>query len=202
MSVKPFNRSTVESSARVTGSTVQRFNDSTINILSRQRTKKIDLRLLKQIAWTLLEDLELETVEIGINLVGAAEITRLNETYLHHKGSTDVIAFDYALGVPPSGGKTAGRSDRADRLKPEQQTLHGEIFICVDEALLQARRFGTSWQSEIVRYLVHGVLHLLGFDDASAGVRRIMKQAENRWLRRLARRFSLAHLSSPAKIPA
>ena len=45
-------------------------------------------------------------------------------------------------------------------------TLHGEIFICVDEAVLQARKFRTSWQSEIVRYLVHGVLHLLGHDDS------------------------------------
>ena len=44
--------------------------------------------------------------------------------------------------------------------------LHGEIFICVDEAIRQARRFGTIWQSEIVRYLIHGVLHLLGFDDS------------------------------------
>jgi probable rRNA maturation factor len=169
-----------------------------ITIFNRQRTKKINLQQLKQISRTLLEELELETVEIGINLVGSKEITRLNETFLRHAGPTDVIAFDYRFGVPPSGGKSAGRSDRAGRLKPGHQTVHGEIFICVDEAILQARRFGTTWQSEIVRYLVHGLLHLLGFDDANAGVRRRMKQAENRLLHRLARRFSLALLSHSA----
>ena len=45
--------------------------------------------------------------------------------------------------------------------------LHGEIFICVDEAIPQAKEFRTSWQSEIVRYIVHGVLHLLGHEMPS-----------------------------------
>jgi len=165
--------------------------------------KKINRRLLKQITRALLEVLELEKAEIGICLVAAPEMTRLNEGFLKHQGSTDVMAFDYGFVVPPSGGprrKTA--SAQKNRLKPGQLTLHGEIFICVDEAVLQARRFRTSWQSEIVRYLVHGILHLLGFDDANAGVRRKMKREENRRLRRLARCFSLAQLSGPAKIPA
>jgi rRNA maturation RNase YbeY len=72
----------------------------------------------------------------------------------------------------------------------------------VDEAVRQARRFRTSWQSEIVRYLVHGVLHSWGYDDASAGARRKMKREEDRRLRALSRRFSLAHLARPAKLPA
>ena len=46
-----------------------------------------------------------------------------------------------------------------------RSTLHGELFICVDEAVFQAKQFGTSWQLEIVRYVVHGVLHLRGHDD-------------------------------------
>jgi rRNA maturation RNase YbeY len=64
----------------------------------------------------------------------------------------------------------------------------------VDEAVLQARKFGTSWESEVIRYLVHGVLHLLGFDDSSAGARRKMKPEENRRLREIARRFLLSKL--------
>jgi rRNA maturation RNase YbeY len=65
---------------------------------------------------------------------------------------------------------------------------------------LQAREFRTTWQSEITRYLVHGVLHLLGHDDSRPAKRRNMKQAENRRLRELSRRFSLAHLAHPAKL--
>jgi len=169
-----------------------------IAIASRQRVRKINRRRLNQIAAALLTELGLEKPEIGICLVAAPEMTRLNETFLRHAGSTDVITFDYGLGVPPSGGVLKKRN----RLKPELQTLHGEIFICVDEAVGQARRFGTSWQSEIARYLIHGVLHLLGHDDSSAVARRKMKREENRLLRGLARRFSLAQLSRPAKLSA
>ena len=159
-------------------------------IANRQRTRKINLRLLKQIAAALLAELKIEKAELGINLVAAPEMTRLNETFLRHAGSTDVITFDYAddgrAGSPPAA-KTGRRTEDAP-------ALHGEIFICVDEAVLQARNFGTTWQSEIVRYIVHGVLHLLGHDDSRAGARRKMKREENRLLRELSRRFSLAQL--------
>lgn len=102
-------------------------------------------------------------------------MTRLNETFLHHQGSTDVLAFDYT-----EGGCT--------------QRLIGEIFVCAAEAGLQALRFRTTWQSELVRYVVHGVLHLLGHDDHSPANRRKMKQLENHLLKVLTRRFDLNHL--------
>ena len=166
-----------------------------IVIANRQRVRKINLRLMKKITRELLANLELEKAEIGICLVAVPEMTWLNETFLKHKGSTDVLAFDYGFGVPPSGGsKQGGMSAHNNRLKPGQQTLNGEIFICMDEAVLQARKFSTSWQSEVIRYLVHGVLHLLAFDDSSAGARRKMKREENRRLREITRRFPLSKL--------
>jgi probable rRNA maturation factor len=80
--------------------------------------------------------------------------------------------------------------------------LHGELFVCVDEAVLQAKQFKTRWQSEIVRYIVHGVLHLRGHDDLEPDLRRKMKRAENRLVRALAKRFSLAQLSAAGKLRA
>ena len=68
-----------------------------IAIANRQRTRKINLRLLKRITRELLAELELEKAEIGICLVAAPEMTRLNETFLKHEGSTDVITFDYHI---------------------------------------------------------------------------------------------------------
>jgi len=202
MSIKSLNRSTVASSTRVAGCMAQRFNDSTILVFNRRQTRKINLQRMRQITQALVQELKLNRAVIGVNLVGTKEITLLNEKFLRHAGSTDVITFDYAPGVPPSGGCISGASHLAGRLGPGSRALHGEVFICVDEALAQARRFGTRWQSEIIRYLIHGMLHLLGFDDAHAAARRRMKRAEDRLLRRLARRFSLAQLSAPAKIPA
>jgi probable rRNA maturation factor len=106
-------------------------------------------------------------------------MTRLNETYLRHKGSTDVITFNYAEQVS------------WDACPPQ---LHGEIFVCVDEAVSQARRFHATWQSELVRYVVHGVLHLLGYDDADRRVRRKMKVAEDSLVYQLAGQFDLRSL--------
>jgi probable rRNA maturation factor len=150
-----------------------------IAIANRQRLKKLDLRLLKKITAGLLEELDITDATLEINVLGAEEMAALNETFLNHEGPTDVITFDYA--------------SRASKLQ-------GEIFVCVDEALLQAKRFKTTWQSEIVRYIVHGTLHLLGHDDTSAVVRRRMKREENLLLRKLAGKFSLAQISRPSKL--
>lgn len=159
-------------------------------IANRQRTKKINARLLKQIVSELFEELKIAEAELGISLVAAPEMTLVNETFLQHEGSTDVITFDHAV---------------AEKRKAEsgkQKPLHGELFVCVDEAVLQAKKFGVNWQSEVVRYIVHGVLHLLGHDDLRADLRRKMKREENRLVRLLARRFALAQLSRPAKMGA
>ena len=150
-------------------------------IANRQRIKKTNTRLLKQIGLALLAELEIENAELGIALVGAREMARVNWQFLQHVGSTDVITFDHSEGGHP-------------------QTVHGELFICVDDAVKQARQFGASWQAEVVRYVVHGVLHLLGHDDLEPGRRREMKRAENRLVRRLAKRFSLAQLSRAVKL--
>lgn len=159
-----------------------------IVIVNRQRTKKINVRWLKEIAGALLAELKIEDAELGVNLVGAKEMTALNWNFLKHEGPTDVITFDHTEKQKAESGK--------------RKRLHGELFICVDEAILQAKQFRTSWQSEIVRYLVHGVLHLAGHDDLKPDLRRKMKRAENRLLRRLSQKFSLAQIAGRSKISA
>jgi probable rRNA maturation factor len=194
------NRMNVEALEKAAVSTLQHFNPSTLTIANCQRTRKINLLLLKQIADALFVELKIRNAELEINFVAAGAMTQLNEKFLKHAGSTDVITFDYGFGVPPSDGFPPEHPGRTKRLKPELRTLHGEVFICVDEAVRQARQFRTSWQSEVVRYLVHGILHLLGHDDSGAGRRRKMKREENRLLRELSRRFSLAQLACAAKL--
>ena len=159
-----------------------------IIIANRQRIKKINARLLKQIIGELFRELSITEAELGVTLVGAKKMARVNWDFLQHEGSTDVITFDHAEKRKAESGK--------------RKNLHGELFICVEEAVLQAKEFGTSWQSEVMRYLVHGVLHLLGYDDLKPHLRRVMKREENRLVRRLARRFALAELSRPAKMGA
>jgi rRNA maturation RNase YbeY len=234
---------------------------------NRQRTRHIHSPLLRRVTNFLVTDLlSLERCELAIHLVAAPEMARINQQFLDHAGSTDVITFDYS-GEPvsserlttsapklPSSGvdrETATESSTADgshRISPSPreartgrgvsdlgqrpssprpsppwvggegdveplgrlaatagalkrgptqpaEPLHGEIFICIDDVVKQARQFRTMWQSELVRYLIHGVLHLVGYDDLTSTSRRVMKREENWLLRRLARQFCLGRLA-------
>ena len=140
---------------------------------NRQRTKRLNKKNLRSIVWNfLINRLKRDDFELGVSIISEEAMTRMNERYLRHEGSTDVITFDY--------------SDAAGDGK-----LAGEIFVCLDEAMKQAPRFSTTWQNELVRYIVHGVLHLSGYDDKTAAARRKMKREENRLMRRLAARADL-----------
>jgi probable rRNA maturation factor len=199
--VEALKRSSVPASAAT--STLQRFNPSTLQINNRQRMKKINSRLLKQIVGVLFEELKITEAELGINLVGTNEMAKVNWNFLRHEGPTDVITFNYGQLVGQASSLSClPQKKKPDRLEARPTNLHGELFICVDEAVSQAKNFKTSWQSEIVRYVAHGVLHLLGHDDLKPGLRRKMKREENRLVRLLARRFSLAQRSGAVKLGA
>lgn len=160
---------------------------------NRQRARRVNTPLLRRIVRSLLADLVgVERYELCVHLFAMPEMVRLNETFLHHAGSTDVITFDHAVG--PARLPQTSRIRFGDR-RDACPTLHGEIIVCMDEAIRQARSFRTSWQSELVRYVVHGVLHLRGFDDQRPTARSKMKREENRLLRELSRRFTLTKLA-------
>lgn len=159
-----------------------------IVVANRQRAKKINTRSLKRMVREVFAELAVADGDLGINLVAAREMTLVNETFLGHEGSTDVITFDH--------------TERRRKKSGMRKTVHGELFVCVDDAITQAREFETNWQSEVVRYVIHGILHLLGYDDLKPDLRRVLKREENRLLRLVESRFSLAELSRAAKIGA
>jgi probable rRNA maturation factor len=144
-----------------------------LQVRNRQRDRTIDPRLLRRIATALLENLlGISNYELGIHLVSARTSARLNKQFLQHQGPTDVISFDFREGYHETTDE-----------------LSGEIYIAVAVAEKQAREFETSWQEELIRYVVHGVLHLRGYDDLVPAKRRLMKREENRLLKRLAGEF-------------
>lgn len=150
--------------------------NNSVTVRNRHKGRRIDTRLLRKIALALMGKLlELRSFELGIYIVGTAEMTRLNETFLRHYGSTDVLTFDYSQTEP-------------------RPALFGEIVVCLDEAVTQAHRFRTTWQSELIRYIVHGALHLTGYDDHHRTRRRKMKLQENQLLKRLGRQFEFSKI--------
>jgi probable rRNA maturation factor len=148
-------------------------------LANRQKTRSIDLPYLRKLARYLAETLLGQTgYRLALHLVGADEMTRLNENFLHHAGCTDVITFNYTTPAPTG--------------------LEGEIFVCVDEAILQSRRFRRPWTEETIRYFAHGLLHLLGHDDRTPAQRLAMRRRENTLLRGLAKPFPHALIEKQA----
>jgi rRNA maturation RNase YbeY len=147
-----------------------------LRVFNRQKSRAISATLLHGVGTHLLEDLrDCAEYELGVHVIGMAEMSELNETFLGHTGSTDVITFNH--GEASADGK-----------------MHGEIFICMDDAVTQARQFRTTWESEVVRYLAHGILHLEGYDDTEPKSRRAMKKEENKLVKELSRCFDLGKL--------
>jgi probable rRNA maturation factor len=176
-------------------------HQETLTLRNRQRLRPLNLPLLRRVVRALLQEAWPDaSFDLAVYVVAAPRITQLNETFLHHQGSTDVITFDYAESAGqasrPSSERLFGALER-DRRDACPTLLHGEIFVCVDEAVSQARRFRTTWQSELVRYIVHGILHLLGYKDSHSRARRKMKVAEDALVRRLSRQFDFRWLSRP-----
>ena len=159
-------------------------------IANRQRTVSLNTRLLRDFTKVLLAELlKPEDFDLSINILRAPEMARINQTFLQHEGSTDVITFNYA------------ENSKLETPNPKLP-LHGELFICIDDALSQACEFRTSWQSELARYVIHGVLHLRGYDDVRAADRRKMKREENRLLKEMARLFPLSNLGRKPRLTA
>ena len=177
-----------------------------LSLRNRQSTRRVDLRLFRKITVLCLKDIfKTSEFELGIHLVSAREMAEVNENFLHHSGSTDVITFDYSEGAAKlHSAETPFITDAPNTSatlprKFRQHVLHGEIFISIDDAVSQAKEFGTTWQSELVRYVVHGILHLKGFDDLVPGARKKMKREENRVVDELARHFQLSRLLRSSK---
>ena len=100
--------------------------------------------------------------DLSFVFVTASSIRKINRTHLGHDYVTDIITFDL--------GDEGLRS------------FDGELVICPSEAMRNARAFGEPLEREILRYVAHGILHLLGHDDATDKQRAAMRQQEDKLL--------------------
>ena len=87
-------------------------------------------------------------------------ILEVNREYLQHDYYTDIITFDYT----------------------EEDTISGDLFISLDTVKTNSEQFGTEYDEELHRTIIHGILHLCGINDKGPGEREIMEAAENRAL--------------------
>jgi len=133
-----------------------------IDIANHQSRLPLDKRRLAGAIRAALASEGVPAARISLAVVDDKTIERLNHRYLQHDGPTDVLSF--ALGQSESG-------------------LEGEVIVSADTAAAQAPSYGWGAADELLLYVVHGTLHLLGYDDATDGQRRRMRARQRAVLR-------------------
>ena len=101
-----------------------------------------------------------KTGDISYIFCSDEKILEVNRQYLQHDYYTDIITFDYCEG----------------------NRLSGDLFISLDTVRTNAEQFGSDYETELHRVIIHGILHLCGINDKGPGEREIMEAAENKAL--------------------
>lgn len=84
----------------------------------------------------------------------------INVAYLKHDTLTDIISFDYSVG----------------------KQLHGEMYISIERVIENAKEYGVSFENELLRVIIHGVLHYIGYSDKKEEDKQIMRKKEDEYL--------------------
>lgn len=109
---------------------------------------------------TIAESYGKKVGEIAYIFCSDEKILEVNRQYLQHDYYTDIITFDYTEG----------------------NRISGDLFISLDTVRTNAEQFKASYDNELYRVIIHGILHLCGIDDKGPGEREIMETAENKAL--------------------
>ena len=92
-------------------------------------------------------------------------LNTMNVEFLNHNTYTDIISFDYSQG----------------------KELHGEIYISIQRVVENAKEFHTTFENELHRVIVHGILHFMGYKDKTTEEKKAMRIKENNSLKKLTR---------------
>ena len=134
-----------------------------IEIANEQQTHAVDCKRLKQAVRNVLADAGIERGEISIAIVDDARMHALNRQYLQHDYPTDVLSFVL-------------EHDEATK------SLDGEIIASADYAAREAPRYSWTADDELLLYVIHGCLHLVGHDDHTPEGQAAMRAAESKYL--------------------
>ncbi len=136
-----------------------------ISIATPQEIVAIDRAHMRQVVRTVLAGEDVANYEISLAFVDNPTIHRLNLRYLQHDEPTDVLSF-------PLSEQSASK-------------LAGELVLGVEVAVEQAAARGHDVQTELTLYVVHGLLHLCGYDDHDEEACAAMRQRERHYLQQL-----------------
>ena len=135
-----------------------------VQIGNRQNNHRISEKKIRQTASVILNALDYPEAELSILIVDDQQIAQLNSQYLNREGPTNVIAF----------------SMRQGQFSDIAPNLLGDVVISADTAQREAQSAGISMQNRLDQLLIHGTLHLLGYDheNTAAEARKMEAKAK------------------------
>ncbi len=136
------------------------------NLTVSSEKVKVNKSDVHKIVIFLKKELKFTIFALEINFVSNQFLLEINKKYLEHDYYTDIITFNYT-------GDT--------------KILDGEIFISYEEALKNSKKFNCSFTDELRRLIIHGILHLIGYDDMQESDRKIMKKMENEFVEKTSK---------------
>jgi len=119
-----------------------------------------------------------ENAEIGLLITGQSHIQELNKEYLGEDRPTDVLSFSMRPGKPEVSGERKEGEEPVFILPPDGINHLGEVIVSYPQAELQAKEHGHSVEKEMAILVIHGVLHILGYDHAEPDEEREMQRRE------------------------
>lgn len=130
-----------------------------INVLRSSARCAVSAARIKKVVRHVLRAEKIISADLAFLFAGSAFVKRLNRRYAGREDVTDVLAFDMSC-APASFG------------------IFGDVVVCVDVARSVSKELGVPFDEEVRRYLIHGVLHLIGYDDLTARQRRLMHRRQ------------------------
>jgi len=169
---RPLSAASTGSKSQIHSAVRTRRSAFRIEFAVRHRLLRINRRGLARLACSVLERERVAKAEISVAIVDDAQIHAVNRDFLGHDYPTDVISF-----LLDGDGERGTQSARVSRGRTGK-SIDGEIVISAETALRNAARYRVGPDRELALYLVHGILHLCGYDDRSPGERRLMRRRE------------------------
>jgi probable rRNA maturation factor len=136
-------------------------NPYQVSIANEQATLTVDREKIRNAVQTVLSGERCKKAKISVAVVDDPTIHELNKRFLKHDYPTDVLTFPMENGA---------------------QGLEGEIVVSSDTAVRQAAEYETSPEYELMLYIIHGVLHLLDYDDHNESFALQMRAREQEYL--------------------
>ena len=151
-----------------------------IEIANSQNHVDLDQSLIDEVARRTLAEEQIDSATISLAFVDDTTIHELNRTYLNHDYATDVLSFllECQGGNPPPPDGSISENASAAPPRGVGKQIDGEVIVSAETAARTAANFDWTPGDEVILYLIHGLLHLCGYDDQSESERALMRSRE------------------------